>query len=116
MLHLRRMNENRTTDVLKQIVSALRKEGRSRRLVVGEPSLTKLEIWSKDDPEKSVILGLNLMNSNVGEVILTLDNRTWKMGDTFIRDRKLGGQKRPDMLSQVKNILDLVEYKIEEQR
>lgn len=116
MLKLRRITESRTTDVWKQILAAMKKEARTRGLVVDKVTLGSFVVADKKDPEKFVKFTVDLLNTSAGEVIISLDKKTWKMGDTFVRDRRsstAGGMKRPDMDAQVKNIMDMAQAKLE---
>lgn len=106
-----RRYESRTTDVWKEIVAKIKKDARARKLVIADSKLNSLTLADKNDPNKAVKLDVDLMNTGSGECIVSLGKKTWKMGDTQIRDRSMkGGTKTPDMSKQIENILDMVEF------
>jgi len=112
---IRKKYEGRTTDVWNEIVKKIKKDARSRGIVIVDSKLNSLTLADKKDPEKKVDLTVDLMNTGAGECIVKLGRTTWKMGDTQIRDRSMnGGTKKPDMDAQVENILDRVEFTLSE--
>lgn len=110
----RRCYERNQAEIWKGILSQIKKAAKERRLVVTDNTLTSLTIAEKNDPSKSIRLALDLMNGGQGVCTLSLDGKSWKMGDyALIRDRSLkGGTKRPDLDHQIENMLDLVEFKL----
>jgi hypothetical protein len=112
---IRKKYEGRTTDVWNEIVKKIKKDARSRGIVIVDSKLNSLTLADKKDPEKKVDLTVDLMSTGAGECIVKLGRTTWKMGDTQIRDRSMnGGTKKPDMDAQVENILDRVEFTLSE--
>lgn len=119
MRELHRITESRTSDMWRKILAALKKEASSKNMKVDNVTLNGFDVVEKRNPENSCHFDLELMNTNAGEVIVSANGRQWKMGDTFIRDRRSsasGGMKRPDMDSQVKNIMDMAQSMIEKRK
>ena len=116
MVVLRRITEGRTQDTWNSIYSLLKRDARSRKLDVKDVSLKGFSIADKKDTENTVKFDMDLMNTSSGEVIIKSGGKTWKMGDTEVRDRKTGGTKKPDMEAQVGNILDFAQAKIEKNK
>ncbi len=116
MRELRRITENRTADVWRKILASLKKEASSRNMKVDNVTLKGFDVVEKRNADNVFHFDLDLMNTGAGEVIVSANGRKWNMGDTFIRDRRSsvsGGMKRPDMDSQVKNIMDMAQSMIE---
>ena len=119
MRELRRITENCTADIWKQILAALKREASKRKLAIDKVTLTGFDVTDRKDPSLAFHFNLELMNTGAGEVIVSANGRKWNMGDTFIRDRSgmsANGMKRPDMDSQVKNIMDMAQAMIDKKR
>lgn len=103
--------ESRTVDVWKEILSLLKKAAKSKKMSVDDVSTKGFSIVD-NNTGKSVNFDLDLVNTHSGEVIIKSGGKVWKMGDTFVPDRRLGGVKRPNKYSQIDNIIDMAVSKV----
>ena len=113
MVVLRRVNEGLTQDNWKAIKDKLAKAAGKRKLALSDIKLTGFSICDKRNSDLCVKFDMNLMDTSAGEIIIKSGGKTWKMGETQIRDRKTGGTKKPNMDAQVENILDFAESQME---